>query len=145
MRGGAIGRAAIDVNSGTVHPVRLKFPRLVRVNRGSMSDSCTSSGHRSALTAIDWLQRWSAQFTSSPRAPLSRISAKVTLCGLARVAMVDVKTGAALKGIRVVAPIPRIGLYGPAVTQESLVAPPTRWVAASPGARQWTPQSHLEA
>jgi hypothetical protein len=105
-------RDAIDVNGGTVHPVRLKFPRLVRVNRGSMSDSCTSSGHRSALTAIDWLQRWSAQFTSSPRAPLSRISAKVTLCGLARVAMVDVKTGAALKGIRVVAPIPRIGLYG---------------------------------
>ena len=50
-------RDAIDVNGGTVHPVRLKFPRLVRVNRGSMSDSCTSSGHRSALTAIEWLQR----------------------------------------------------------------------------------------
>jgi hypothetical protein len=32
-------------------------PRLVQVNRGSMSDSCTSSGHRSALTAIDWLPR----------------------------------------------------------------------------------------
>ena len=60
--------------------------------------------------------------------------------------MVDMKTGAALKGIRVVAPIPGIGLYGPAVTQESLVAPPARWwVAASPSAHQWTPQSHLEA
>ena len=50
-------RDAIDVNGGTVHPVRLKFPRLVHLNRGSTSDSCTSSGHRSALTAIDWLQR----------------------------------------------------------------------------------------
>ena len=59
--------------------------------------------------------------------------------------MVDMKTGAALKGIRVVAPIPGIGLYGPAVTQESLVPPPSSWVAARPSAHQWTPQSHLEA
>jgi hypothetical protein len=59
--------------------------------------------------------------------------------------MVDMKTRTALKGIRVVAPIPRIGLYGPAVTQESLVAPPARWVAASPSAHQRTSQSHLEA
>ena len=58
---------------------------------------------------------------SSPRAPLSLISAKVIFCALARVAIVDMKTRAALRGIRVVASIPRIGLYGPAVTQESLV------------------------
>jgi hypothetical protein len=32
----------------------------------------------------------------------------VIFCGLARAAMVDMKTGAALKGIRVVAPIPRM-------------------------------------
>jgi hypothetical protein len=60
------------------------------VNRGSISDSCTSSGHRSALTAIEWLQRLSAQYTSSPRTPLSGISAKVIFRGLARVAMADI-------------------------------------------------------
>ena len=57
--------------------------------------------------------------------------------------MVDMNTRAALKGIRVVAPIPRIGLYGPAVTQESLVAPPVG--SGQPKRHQWTPQSHLEA
>jgi hypothetical protein len=59
--------------------------------------------------------------------------------------MVDMKTGAALKGIRVVAPIPRIGLYSPAVTQESLVAPPARVGSGPPNRHQWTPLSHLEA
>ena len=44
--------------------------------------------------------------------------------------MVDMKTGAALKGIRVVAPIPGIGLYGQAVTQDPLAVPSARWVAA---------------
>ena len=56
--------------------------------------------------------------------------------------MVDMKTGAALKGIRVVAPIPGIGLYGPAVTQKSLVAPSATRAAARPSAHQWAPQSH---
>jgi len=37
-----------------------------------------------------------------------------------------------------------MALYGPAVTQESFVAP---WeeIAADPNGHQWTPQSHLEA
>jgi len=59
--------------------------------------------------------------------------------------MVDMKTRAALKGIRIVAPIPPDRPVRPAVTRESLVPPPARWVAASTSAHQWTPQSHLEA
>jgi hypothetical protein len=33
----------------------------------------------------------------------------------------------------------------PAVTQDSIVAPPATQVAGVPNGRQWTPQSHLEA
>ena len=48
-----------------------------------MSESRRSSGHRSPLTAIEWLQRQSAQNTSDPRTPMSRISAKVIFWGRA--------------------------------------------------------------
>jgi hypothetical protein len=38
-----------------------------------------------------------------------------------------------------------IGLYGPAVTQESLAAPSATGVAANPNGHQWTLQSPVEA
>jgi len=48
-----------------------------------MSESRRSSGHRSPLTAIESPQRQSAQNTSDPRTPMSRISAKVIFWGRA--------------------------------------------------------------
>jgi hypothetical protein len=57
------------------------LPQAAQTNRGSRSDSRTSSGHSSALIATQWLQRKSAQYTRTPRTPISRISPKVIFCG----------------------------------------------------------------
>jgi hypothetical protein len=68
------------------NPGRTSAPRLPqawRIKRGSRSDKRKSSGHVSPLIAIEWLQRQSAQYTSSPRTPASRKSAKVILIGRA--------------------------------------------------------------
>ena len=57
---------------------------------------------------------------------------------------VQFSTHALLSGAFASSPIPR-GRYGPAVTQDSFLAPLASGVAARPNGYQWTPQSLLEA
>jgi hypothetical protein len=58
-----------------------RLPHALQTNRGSMSDSLTSSGYWSAGIAIEWLHLWSAQKTKMPITPLERISPNVIFTG----------------------------------------------------------------
>jgi hypothetical protein len=54
-----IGPSTFQLKFGRTSAPRL--PQALHVNRGSTSDSRISSGQRSALIAIEWLQWKSAQ------------------------------------------------------------------------------------